>query len=96
MPRKRISIRIFRRKEAPDEIEERTVRFDTWDLRDLLVELELASSKAEARRLIEQGGVYVDGERCDPKPNKSYPLQPGKPGYNIKVGKRRFVRVRGK
>jgi tyrosyl-tRNA synthetase len=60
------------------------------------VELELASSKAEARRLIEQGGVYVDGERCDAKANKYYLIQPGKPGHDIKVGKRRFVRVRGK
>jgi tyrosyl-tRNA synthetase len=88
--------RIFVRKEMPDEIEERTVRFEVWELKDLLVELGLASSKAEARRLIEQGGVYIDGERCDPKINKYYPLSPDRPGYDIKVGKRRFVRVRGR
>ena len=55
--------RIFRRKEMPLEIEERTVAFAAWDLRHLLVELGLATSKAEARRLIEQGGVYLDGRR---------------------------------
>ena len=87
--------RIFRRKEAPEEIEERAVAFGNWELRDLLVALELASSKAEARRLIEQGGVYVDGRRCDPKVNAIYALLPDKPGYDIKVGKRRFVRIRG-
>jgi tyrosyl-tRNA synthetase len=88
--------RVFVRKEMPEEIEERTVRFEVWELKALLVELGLASSKADARRLIEQGGVSVDGERCDPKINKYYPIKPDKPGYDIKVGKRRFVRVRGK
>jgi tyrosyl-tRNA synthetase len=86
--------RIFVRKELPDEIEERTVPPAVWELKSLLVELGLASSKAEARRLIEQGGVYVDGERCDPKMNKLLSLSPDLPGHDIKVGKRRFVRVR--
>jgi tyrosyl-tRNA synthetase len=88
--------RIFVQKELPYEIEERTVPADTWELKNLLVELGLASSKAEARRLIEQGGVYVDGERCDPKINQFYILRSDRPGYDIKVGKRRFVRVRAK
>lgn len=88
--------RIFRRKEAPDEIEERTVAFADWELKLVLVELKLASSKADARRLIEQGGVYLDGIRCDPKTNYVLSLAPDKPAYDIKVGKRRFVRVRGK
>ena len=87
--------RIFVRKELPDEVEEQTVAFANWDLKQLLVELKLASSKAEARRLIEQGGVYLDGVRCDPQGNYELSLVPGKPGHDIKVGKRRFVRVRG-
>jgi tyrosyl-tRNA synthetase len=87
--------RVFKRKEMPDNIEERSVAFGGWDLRQLLVELGLASSKAEARRLIEQGGVYVDGERCDPKLNQTLMLMPERPGFDIKVGKRRFLRVRG-
>jgi tyrosyl-tRNA synthetase len=88
--------RIFRRKEAPERLEESAVDSGNWELKQLLVELGLASSKGEARRLIEQGGVTVDGERCDPKINKYYILRPDRPGYDIKVGKRRFVRVRGK
>ena len=35
----------------------------SWKLPKLLVELGLVPSMAEARRVIEQGGVYVDGER---------------------------------
>lgn len=87
--------RIFRNKQAPDEIEELVVNNTTWELKDLLVEIGLASSKGEARRLIEQGGVSVNGERCDPKVNKYYVFGPDKTGFDIKVGKRRFVRVRG-
>ncbi len=60
----------------------------------LLVETGLATSKAEARRLIEQGGVYVDGERCTIVQSvielrKNLPTE-------IKVGKRRFIRVLAK
>lgn len=94
-------IRIFVRKEKPEEIEERTVAFGNWELKHLLVELGLASSKSEARTLIQQGGVYleggvyIDGERCDLKTTYVLPLRPGRPGYDIRVGKRRFVRVRG-
>jgi tyrosyl-tRNA synthetase len=87
--------RIFVQKEIPEEIEDRAVSSGDWELRDLLVKLGLATSKAEARRLIEQGGVSVNGERCDPKTNKYYLLRPDRPGFDIKVGKRRFVRVRG-
>jgi tyrosyl-tRNA synthetase len=87
--------RIFSLKETPEKMEERSVSFGNWELKELLVHLGLASSKAEARRLIEQGGVYVDGERCDPQINKQLPLRPENQQYNIRVGKRRFIRVRG-
>jgi tyrosyl-tRNA synthetase len=53
----------------------------------------MVSSMAEARRMIEQGGVYVEGERrtqsdfeVDLAPDRSFLVQ---------VGKRRFVRVEG-
>jgi tyrosyl-tRNA synthetase len=86
--------RIFRQKQAPDKIEERTVAGGDWSLPQLLVEIGLAPSKAEARRLIEQGGVNVDGERRTIV-NDVLVLQAGKPPLEIKVGKRRFLRVRG-
>jgi tyrosyl-tRNA synthetase len=85
--------RVFRRKEAPEEIEERTVAANNWGLRALLVETGLANSNADARRLIEQGGVSIDGRPI----TIVNPVEPLKPGMTavIKVGKRRFVRVRG-
>jgi tyrosyl-tRNA synthetase len=36
------------------------------DAAELLTRCELASSKAEARRFIEQGGVYVNNVRLEP------------------------------
>ena len=85
--------RVFKRKEVPDEIEERTVAATDWGLRGLLIETGLASSNAEARRLIEQGGVSIDGQVIT-MVNHVEPLKPGMTAL-IKVGKRRFLRVRG-
>jgi len=88
--------RVFSLKQTPENIEERFVPPGNWELKELLVQLELASSKAEARRLIEQGGVYVDGQRSDPKNNQYYKFTIDEQGLEVRVGKRRFVRVRAK
>ena len=53
----------FVQKEIPDEIEEKSVDAGVYKLVDLLVLTELATSKAEAKRLIEQGGVKVGSEK---------------------------------
>ena len=87
-------VRRFRNKEMPDQIEERQLssNYPTgWDLSNLLVTVGLAASKAEARRLIQQGGVYVDGER-QAIVNSSTLWKPGMSTV-LKVGKRRFLRV---
>src|SRR5215210_8797971 len=53
-------VRRFRNKEVPDEVEEKRLEAHAWKLPRLLVETGLAPSMAEARRLIEQGGVRVN------------------------------------
>jgi tyrosyl-tRNA synthetase len=85
--------RIFQRNELPDEIEEVALESGVWKLPRLLVDLKLAPSMAEARRLIEQGGVYLDGER---KSDSALSLSVN-PEHLIliQIGKRKFVRVRG-
>ena len=84
---------MFRNKQAPETVEEREVSSGQWKLPKLLVELALVPSMAEARRLIEQGGVYVDSER---RTQSDFELSLGKDhAFLIQVGKRRFVRVRG-
>lgn len=85
--------RVFRRKEVPDEIEERAVASQVWKLTRLLVETGLASSMSEARRLVEQGGVRVEGERIT-RADADTELSANS-ALLIQVGKRRFLRVRG-
>ncbi len=83
----------FRDKQAPDVIEERVLQAGSWKLPKLLVELGLVSSMAEARRTIEQGGVYVDGER---RSQNDFEVNlTTDHSFLIQVGKRRFMRVRG-
>ena len=85
--------RVFKRKEVPDEIEERALASGAWKLPRLLVETKLAPSMAEARRLIEQGGVRADGERVA-RADAEIELQTGR-ALLLQVGKRHFLRVRG-
>jgi tyrosyl-tRNA synthetase len=85
--------RIFRGKQAPDEVEEISLESGLWKLPRLLVDSGLAPSVAEARRLIEQGGVSLDGNK--------YLRHDGEISVSterallIQVGKRKFLRVRG-
>jgi tyrosyl-tRNA synthetase len=55
----------------------------------LLTHSGLASSSSEARRLIQQGGVKVDGEKVD-SIDAVIPVQPG---TIIQAGKRKFIRL---
>lgn len=86
--------RIFVEKSAPDDVEEISLSSETWKLVSLLVETNLASSKAEARRLIEQGGVRIEGEKIS---NNDTEIALAKEqALLIQVGKRKFLKVRGK
>ena len=84
---------MFRNKQTPEAVEERDLPSGAWKLPKLLVELALVPSMAEARRVIEQGGVYVEGERRTQNDFEVNLI----PDHSIliQVGKRRFVRVRG-
>ena len=83
---------LFRSKQTPDDIEERTLTAGPWKLPRLLVELTLAPSMAEARRLIEQGGVQVAGER---RTQTDFQIDIGPDPVLVQVGKRKFVRIKG-
>ncbi len=58
----------------------------------LLVMSKLCSSNGEARRLIEQGGVTIEGEKVTMS-TPSYPLEKLKEGLKLKKGKKVFVRI---
>ncbi len=58
-------IRRFREHQAPADLETRVIKGSAGKIKlvDLLVQLDLAPSKGEARRLISQGGVKLNGEK---------------------------------
>jgi tyrosyl-tRNA synthetase len=82
--------RIFIKKEIPDEIPEITLDSNEMKLITIMVENNLAESNAFARRLIEQGGVSVDGNKIT---DSNFIL--GSAGeFILKVGKRKFLKVK--
>lgn len=87
--------RMFRNKQAPDEIEERVVAPGSWNVSRLLYEIGMVGSVGEARRLIAQGGISVEGQTLN---NMTLVLEPNGPKstYVLKIGKRRFIRVRSR
>jgi len=81
--------KIFIKKEIPDEIPEIKIDEKEIGILDLLIKVDFAPSKGEARRLVVQGGVSIDGEKIDDitatiKLNKETIL---------KVGKRKFIKI---
>ena len=85
--------RRFVKKEIPDEIEETQIAAANYKIVDLLVETNLAASKGEAKRLIEQGGVKIGGEKVS-NVQTEIDLATEK-NFIIQVGKRKFLKVKG-
>jgi tyrosyl-tRNA synthetase len=84
---------IFVKKGLPDEIPD--LKLDKSDsekgidILDLILKAGFAPSRSEARRLVIQGGVSIDGEKIsDPK----LVVNP-KEGSILKVGKRNFAKI---
>ncbi len=77
----------FSNRETPDTIEDFSVSDDVATWADLLVAANLASSKSEARRLIEQGAVKLNGSKVDVE---TFDFQTGDV---LKAGKRNYIRL---
>ncbi len=78
-------------KEIPEDIP--TVNIDAnkhLPISDLLVELGLATSRSEAKRLVEQGGVEVNSELIGSPTQEIIPED----NMIIRAGKRNFVRIK--
>lgn len=82
-------LKIFSRRELPDKMPQKKLRRGVWNPVELLVESGLAESKSEARRLLGQGAVSINGTVLR---NISAGVQVNS-GTLIKVGKRKFLKV---
>ena len=86
--------RVFAARELPEEVPEvelprDRLRGGAMRLVHLLVEIGLADSNGDARRLISQGGVSLNGERVNQDVDVTV-----QDGLLVRVGRRRFARVR--
>lgn len=80
-------VKTFQQKEVPAEMPEYSLRSGQTIL-DVLLDTKLVSSKSEARRLLDQKGVRLDGETIE-RGDIPFPH----PGV-LQVGKRKFLRVK--
>lgn len=81
----------FRQGEVPADIQEVAISAggESLALVQILKQAGLTASTSEAMRMIEQGGVKLDGEKVS---DKAFKLPPGGP-YVLQVGKRKFAKV---
>jgi tyrosyl-tRNA synthetase len=79
-------------KELPTEIPVITVskNENLFIITDLLIKTGMAESKAEAKRLVEQGGVEIDNEKVT-ETNQEIAIEDE---TILKVGKRKFVKIK--
>jgi tyrosyl-tRNA synthetase len=83
--------RIFKKKELPSEIEEIELEAAQALLVDLLVNKNLFPSNREAKRVIRQGGLYLDGQRIE---DVGFKIDLRKKSEVIlKIGKKKFYKI---
>jgi len=76
----------FRKREAPEEMSELAAE-NPADLVSTIVKAGFAKSRGDARRLIDQGGIRINGEKANPESTL-------RNGDVLQAGKRNFVRIR--
>ncbi|NIM90790.1 MAG: tyrosine--tRNA ligase [Candidatus Aminicenantes bacterium] len=92
--------RVFKHKEVPSEVEDIEIQVKDkaevadYPLIDLLVEQNIFPSRGEAKRMIRQGGIYLDGQRIADL-NLKVSLTKDQ-ALILKIGKRKFYRLRAK
>jgi tyrosyl-tRNA synthetase len=86
--------RVFSERQTPTDIEEKTLPAsrEPQFLTKIIVAAGLAATNKEAQRLVAQGGVLVDDVKID-DPKQTLDSRSGH-SYLLKVGKRRFARVK--
>lgn len=84
-------VHVFQKHETPDNVP--VITLTTWpvDLAHMLVSVNLAKSLSEARRLIAEKGVKVNGQVSE---NPTQKVEPTNTGVIISRGKRHFIRAK--
>ncbi len=83
--------RIFKQKEQPKDMQEIELKSSAVPLIDLIIEQNILPSRGEVKRLIRQGGLYLDGQRVE---DIGQILDIGSnEEITLKVGKRKFFKL---
>jgi tyrosyl-tRNA synthetase len=90
--------KIFRQKEVPSELNIHIVEpikiSESFDANIIDVLEDILPSRGEAKRMVRQGGIYIDGARVE---DIEFKLNfKNKDEYTLKIGKRRFYRLASK
>ena len=83
-------IRVVSNKQPPEKVISYKLEVRSLNLIDLLMETKMATSKSEARRLVEQGGVKINNEKQS-DPNKIITLEKE---TLLQVGKRKYLKLK--
>lgn len=84
--------RIFKKGDVPDDIEDIKIEVENpteATILDIVTLAKMAGSRKDAKRLIDQGGVSVDGEKVSGM-NDTYDITEAR---LLKVGKKRFANI---
>jgi tyrosyl-tRNA synthetase len=89
--------RIFKHKETPADIRVESVKFrdaktteTERSLIDIMMSLKIFPSRGEAKRVMQQGGVYLDGQRIE---DINFQLDiAGQKEHLLKIGKKKFYK----
>jgi tyrosyl-tRNA synthetase len=82
----------FKQGQIPEDLIERELKTPTdgYPLSNLLKDLGLTASTSESNRMVQQGGVKIDGEKVE---EQRLALKPGRV-HILQVGKRKFAKVK--
>lgn len=82
----------FKQGQIPEDLIERELKTPTegYPLSNLLKDLGLTTSTSESNRMVQQGGVKIDGEKVE---EQRLALKPGSV-HILQVGKRKFAKVK--
>ena len=81
--------KLFIAKDAPDEMPECTITSNVKII-DLIIDNALVGSKGDAKRLIKQSAVSLDGNKID---NINFEVSKSDNPQILKVGKRKFIKI---
>ena len=85
--------RVFAQKGLPDEVKDFEVQAESQvSLASIMVKAQICASNSEATRLIEGGGVQIDGQKIQDKKFK-LDLKVGD-SFLLKAGKKHFLKVK--